>query len=116
VKVEQGEIIEVNFYIPNHGFEPHPCVVISNNDVNEYEGFCIVAMLSTTKKNDDYSYHIEKSMLTKEPNKKGQVRCHLVSMVSKNDILGRHGYVEKQYLSEIIDKIKSSVLSFQAVS
>ena len=113
MKVEQGEIVEVNFYIPDHGFEPHPCLVISNNDVNEYEDFCIVAMLSTTKRVDDFSYHLENFMLSRKPKKKGQVRCHLVAMASKNGILGKHGYLKKQYLSEIIEKITSSVLNIE---
>ena len=111
MKVEQGEIVEVNFYISEHGFEPHPCLVLSNNNINKYEDFCIVVMLSTTKRNDDYSYHIEDYMLTKRPKKKGQVRCHLIAMASKAGILSRYGRFKKQYLTEIIEQIKSTVFS-----
>ena len=35
--IDQGEIVEVNFHIPNNRFKPHPVIVISNNDINEYE-------------------------------------------------------------------------------
>ncbi len=35
--VEQGEIVEVNFLLPDGQFKPHPVIVLSNNHINEYE-------------------------------------------------------------------------------
>ncbi|MCD4788835.1 MAG: type II toxin-antitoxin system PemK/MazF family toxin [Bacteroidales bacterium] len=111
MKVGQGDIIEINFYLPGKRFEPHPCIVVSNNDVNEYEDSFVVAMLSTTKTNDNYSYHLEDYMVTKKPRNKGQVRCHLISLAPDNAVLGRYGRIKKKYLIEVIEKIKSDVLN-----
>jgi mRNA-degrading endonuclease toxin of MazEF toxin-antitoxin module len=111
LKANQGNIVEINFYLPGKRFEPHPCVVISNNIINEYEDSFIVAMLSTTKTNDNYSYHLEDFMLTKKPRKKGQVRWHLLSIAPDSTIIGKYGRIKKQYLSEIIEKIKFDVLN-----
>ena len=111
MKANQGDIIEINFYLPGKRFEPHPCVVVSNNTINKYEDSFVVAMLSTAKTNDNYSFHLQDFMLTKKPRKKGQVRCHLLSIAPDSAIMGRYGRIKKQYLSEIIEKIKSEVLN-----
>jgi mRNA-degrading endonuclease toxin of MazEF toxin-antitoxin module len=111
MKAIQGDIVEINFFLPGQRFEPHPCVVISNNIINEYEDSFIVAMLSTTKTSDNYSYPLEDFMLTKKPRKKGQVRCHLLSIAPDSAIMGKYGRIKKQYLLEIIEKIKSDVLN-----
>ena len=37
MKVNQWEIVEVNFQMPNKRFLPHPALVISNNDLFEDE-------------------------------------------------------------------------------
>ncbi len=70
MKASQGDIIEFNFYLPDKRFEPHLWGVISNNIINKYEDSFVVTMLSTTKTNDNYSYHLEDFMLTKKPNQR----------------------------------------------
>ena len=37
MRVEQGEIVEVNFLLPDGKFKPHPVIVLSNNDINQFE-------------------------------------------------------------------------------
>jgi len=113
MKANQGEIVEVNFYLPDHGFKPHPCLIVSGREINEYEDFYIVCMLSTTTRIDEFSYPLEEWMLTHKPKKKGQVRCHLIAMVSKNDILNKFGRIKKKYLTEIINQIKFSVFKLE---
>ena len=103
--ISQGDIVEVNFRLPE-GFKPHPVIVVSNNDINEYEDAFIGVMLSSSMKYDDYSFVLENEMLTKIPKVKTQVRCHLISLIPENEILGRHGIINKKYLSQLINKIK----------
>jgi len=111
MKIGQGDIIEINFKLPEGIFKPHPCLVISNNDINEYEAAYIVVMISGVPRKDNYSYFLEEYMLTKTPKKASQVRCHMITMANYNEVLGTHGRIKKQYLSEIIEKIKSEVVS-----
>jgi hypothetical protein len=33
MEVQQGNIVEVNVYLPDGGFKPHPAIVISNDIV-----------------------------------------------------------------------------------
>lgn len=111
MNIEQGEIVEVNVYLPNGGFKPHPAIVISNNNVFFYESAFIIVMISGTKVNDVFSYHLSEKMLTQKPKKESQVRCHLINLVTDKDVIRKYGRIKTLYLSEIIKKIKSDVLN-----
>ncbi len=111
MSVYQGDIVEVNFRLPEGKFKPHPVIVISNNDINEYEDGFIAVMLSSSPKEDNYSYFMENYMFTKKPKTKTQVRCHLISLIPESEIIEKHGEVKKQYLTEIIIKITQDVFN-----
>ena len=71
MKIYQRESLDINCYIPNQGFKPHPVLIISNNEINEFQDHFIGVMLSSSIKfNDDYSFWLENKMLTKPTRKK----------------------------------------------
>jgi len=39
MKYEQCDIVEVNFLFPNGTSKPHPALIISNNKLQQEEGF-----------------------------------------------------------------------------
>lgn len=104
MKVEQGEIVEVNFNLPQ-GFLPHPVIVLSNDDINEYEQSFIGVMLSSKDYKDEYSFFITNEMLVKEPRNKYQARCHLISFFQTKEVISKHGKIKKAYLKDIIEYI-----------
>jgi len=104
MKIEQGEIVEVNFNLPQ-GYLPHPVIVLSNNDINEYEQSFIGVMLSSKDYDDEYSYFITDEMLTKKPRDKYQARCHLISFFQTIEVLSKHGKMKKEYLKKLIKHI-----------
>jgi mRNA-degrading endonuclease toxin of MazEF toxin-antitoxin module len=110
MKVKQGEIIEVPFVF-EHGVEPHPAIVISNNDINENENTFVAVMMTTTKIDDEYSFWTNDDMFSIKPKRKGQVRLHLVSTFTKKDVMGKYGTIRQKYLEIIIDKIYRDVLN-----
>ena len=99
MRVEQGEIVEVSFNLPQ-GFLPHPVIVLSNNDINTYEQSFIGVMLSSKDYDDEYSYFITNEMVTKKPRNKYQVRCHLISFFQTKEVLSKHGKIKKSYLKD----------------
>ena len=111
MKVYQGEIVEVNFLLPDGKIKPHPTIVLSNNDINHYEGAFVGVMISSTAPDDSYSFWLENKMLTKSPKKNCQVRCHLLSLIPENQVIGKHGNIKKEYFIKLIEKINSSVFS-----
>ena len=111
MSVSQGEIVEVNFQLPDGGFKPHPVIIISNNDINEYEDGFIGVMLSSSAVSDDYSFLLEDKMLSKNPKRRIQVRCHLISLIPESEITGRHGNIKREYLKQVINKIITNVFN-----
>ncbi len=109
MKVNQGEIVEVNFLLPDGKTKPHPTIVLSNNDINIYEEAFIGVMISSTAPDDNYSFWLDNNMVTKSPNKRCQVRCHLISLIPENQVIGKHGSIKKQYLKELLIKINECV-------
>jgi len=107
--IYQGEIVEVNFFLPEGKFKPHPVIVVSNNDINQNENAFIGVMLSSSAKYDDYSFALSDEMLSKKPKKQGQVRCQLLSLIPESEIIGRHGYIKKLYLNLLLQKICTTV-------
>jgi hypothetical protein len=45
--VTQGEIVEVNFQMPDNSLKPHPALVLSTAELLEDEDFFYVVLLST---------------------------------------------------------------------
>ena len=112
MRVNQGEIVEVSFLLPDGKFKPHPVIVLSNNDINQFEeeGF-IGVMISSSAPNDTYSFWLEDNMLTKSSKKPCQVRCHLISLIPDNQVIQKFGSIKKQYLKELLEKINECVFN-----
>ena len=39
MKYEQRDVVEVNFMFPDGSLKPHPALIISNNELQENEGY-----------------------------------------------------------------------------
>jgi mRNA-degrading endonuclease toxin of MazEF toxin-antitoxin module len=111
MRVDQGEIVEVNFLLPDGKFKPHPVIVLSNNDINQFEEAFVGVMLSSSAPDDTYSFRLENNMLTKSPKKPCQVRCHLISLIPENQVISKHGSIRKQHLKELFKKINECVFN-----
>lgn len=99
MKVYQRQIVELSFRFPPDGKNlVHPCIVLSNDDINaEEEGFVAVVMTSQEKYRDDlYSFEITDSMLNKPIGKAfSAARIHLIgNFLHKDVITNRHAGTE----------------------
>ena len=83
--------MEVQFRLPPDGkVLPHPCIVLSNEEINEYEsGFVAVMLTSEIRyKGDEYSFEILDDMLTKPHKKKFcAARMHLIGNFIYRDVI-----------------------------
>lgn len=60
-KVNQGEIVEVPFELPDGSILPHPALVLSNEYLQDYEDGLFYAVLISTKiiiRNSQYQLRI----------------------------------------------------------
>lgn len=106
----QRDIVDVNFKLPRGKFEPHPVLVLSNDDINTYEGFFIGVMISGVLEHDNFSFPLTPEMLTKPMKKSCQVRCHLISLFVIEDIIeGKKNEMRAAPFKELLNKINAAV-------
>lgn len=116
MRANHRDIVLVNYELPNGQFKPHPVLILSCDDINTYEEQYIVVMLSTTPTVDDYSFLLNNDMFNftfqpklKSSSHKAQIRCHLITNISENEIERRYGSMKKKYFCQVIEQINSIV-------
>ncbi|MBI5219802.1 MAG: type II toxin-antitoxin system PemK/MazF family toxin [Bacteroidia bacterium] len=108
--VQQREIVEVCYPLPNGKLKPHPVIVISNEDIFDTEGIFYGVMLSTKDFNSDYIFEITDDMLTKAKKRdESYVKCQLIQAFNENEITGRYGYIKKEPFEKLKQKIIESI-------
>jgi PemK-like, MazF-like toxin of type II toxin-antitoxin system len=116
MKLRQRQIVEVLFRLPPDGkVLNHPCIIISNEDINEEEQAFVGVMITSEKhyKGDNYSFELTPIMLTKPMDKDfSAVRLHLVSLFLKRDIITNRNVgneIRKSHFERLLSQINSVV-------
>ena len=109
MKIHQRDIIEVNYLFPNGTTKPHMAIVVSNDELQETEGFFYLAMISSKNYNPQYTYPLKDEMLSKPLSKQSYVICPLIGGYTERDVVKVCGRVKNSYFIEIIDKIKQTI-------
>ena len=109
MRVNQRDIVEVNFLFPNGKMKPHMAVVVSNNELNENEGFFYLAMISSKNYNPQYTFELKDDMLSKPLLLKSYVVCQLISGYTERDVIKHCSRINKTVFNEIVEKIKKTI-------
>lgn len=110
MKYKQGDVVEVNFFLPNGEFKPHPALIISNDHLQEVEEGCIYLVLISSKNyNEEFSYPLSDEMLSFKLSKQSYVKSHILSGNTTRDIVRKMGYIKKPYFEEIKKKVIESI-------
>ena len=56
MKVNQRDIVLLNFELPNGSYKTHPALVISNQNVLEAEDIFYAVMISTKEYHDEFTF------------------------------------------------------------
>ncbi len=112
MRYSQRDIIEVNFLFPDGTSKPHPAIVISNDELQDIEGFFYIVLISS--KDFDYtrqySYPLTDDMLIGHTfEKKSFVKCHLISGYTERDVNRKLGSIKEVFFNEIVDKTIESI-------
>ena len=107
--IDQCEIIEIAFPLPDGTCVPHPAIVISNSDINAAEDSVVCVMITSSQIFDEYSFQLANEMLSKPMLKPCQVRCHLITLIPNKHITRRIGSIKKIYFKKLIDQINNSL-------
>jgi mRNA-degrading endonuclease toxin of MazEF toxin-antitoxin module len=109
MRVYQRDIVEVNFLFPDGKMKPHMAVVVSNDELNENEGFFYLAMISSKNYNPQYTFELKNDMLSKPLWLKSYVVCQLISGYTERDVIKHCSRVNETAFNEIVEKIKETI-------
>src|SRR5436309_3398709 len=99
MKVQQKDIVELNFELPDGKLKVHPALVISNENVLETEDIFYAIMISSKPFNDEFTFELSNSMLTKPLSKKSYAKCQLIQSYSTDEVITRISSVKLLILS-----------------
>lgn len=109
MKVNQRDVVFLNYLLPNGKFAPHPAVIVSIQDLYEAEGIYYAIMLSTKAHNPDFMVTLTPDAFNYPTDTTSFAKCQLLLQVSDYDIIQRFGSIKVQPFREIIEKINETV-------
>jgi hypothetical protein len=115
----QRQIVEVKFRLPPDGdLLRHPCIILSNSEINQEEEGFVAVMLTSQKhyRGDRYSFEIDNSMLTKPHNLDFCcARVHLIGNFINSDVILNSKYaneIRKEPFRRLLSQINTETFLF----
>lgn len=106
--VEQRQIVEVPFNLPQ-GVLNHPALVISNNTAIELEEAFIAVMITSQRFDDEFTFELSSGMLESGKLDKlySEIRSHLISFFRVSDVIrnSQRAKIKKADFARIITHI-----------
>ena len=109
MRIQQRDIIELNYELPNGKFKTHPALVISNANVLEVEDIFYAVMISSNPMNEDFNFELDNSMLTKPLSKKSYIKCQLIQSYSTEEVISKFSSMRKDSFDKVLQKIFETV-------
>ena len=109
MKVQQRDVIELNYELPNGKFKAHPALVISNSNVLETEDIFYAVMISSNPMNEEFNFELENSMLTKPLSKKSFVKCQLIQSYTADEVISKISSLNQVAFDKVLKKIFETV-------
>ena len=111
--VKQGEIIEVNFRLPNDDCQRHPALVVSKVIHEVYGDFVYAILISTKNLNPQFTIEITPEMVTKPMSQQSFFVTHLLDKFELSYITRQNNnYIKPEYFDKVIIKIIHSIFGF----
>ena len=109
MKYSQRDIVEINFLFPDGSFKPHPAVIVSNDMLQDNEGYIYLCMISSKPYNPEYCYELDDEMLTVPMQKKSNVKCHILVGDIERDVIRKISRMKQPFFDEMVDKVIQSI-------
>ena len=109
-KVIQWEVVEVNFQMPEGSFKPHPCLVMSNDELFEDEEFFYGLLMTTKNYFPKYTIKVTPEMLTKSTARESYFATHILSIFNMDSVISkRNVFLKSDYYDLIRNKVIQSI-------
>lgn len=109
MRVQQRDIIELNYQLPNGKFKAHPALVISNSNVLETEDIFYAVMISSNSMNEEFNFDLDNSMLTKPLSKKSYIKCQLIQSYTTDEVISKISSLKQASFDKILKRIFETV-------
>jgi hypothetical protein len=109
MNVQQRDIVELNYELPNGKLKTHPALVISNQSVLGAEEIFYAVMISSKPFNDEFTFELDNVMLLKPLSKKSYVKCQLIQSYTVSEVISKISSIKIAYFNQIKEKIFNSV-------
>jgi len=112
--VKQGEIIEVDFRLPDDTTKKHPALVVSNM-IHDAQGDFIYAILISSKNiNPQYTIEITPDMLTKPMQKQSYFVTHILDKFSEAFITRQNNnFIKPEYFDSVLQRIIKNIFGLE---
>ena len=109
MKVNQRDIVEVNFEPPNGKLKVHPTLVLSNENVLQTEDIFYGVMISSQPYNDEFTFELTNDMLSSPLRKKFYVKCQLIQSYSEKEVLSKISTMKNSSFQKVKETIFQTV-------
>jgi hypothetical protein len=109
MKINQRDIVELNFELPDGTFKNHPALVISNENVLAVEDIFYAVMISSKLFDDEFTFELNNEMLTKPLSKKSYVKCQLIQSYSLGEVVSKISSIKQVYFEQIKRRLFDTV-------
>ena len=109
MKVQQRDIIELNYELPNGKFKMHPALVISNSNVLETEDIFYAVMISSNSMNEEFNFELDNSMLTRPLSKKSYIKCQLIQSYTTDEVISKISSLKQSGFDKVLKRIFETV-------
>ncbi len=107
--LSQGDIVDV-FFPLKQGDQPHPALIISNDNVNSLEEKYFCVMITGNQTKDEFSFFLDDTMTTKPLDKKSVIRFSLFSTFKDKEIQMARSHLKKEFLLQVLDQFNKVIL------
>lgn len=114
-RVFQREIVEVPYKLPNGEILIHPALVLSPNELQDYEDGMFYAVLISSKNHfPELTMEIKNEWLNKPLSKHSFFVTHIVSIFTVEEVMTRYNnYIKSNYFDAVLRKIIHSMFGVE---
>ena len=109
MRVQQRDIVELNYQLPNGKFKAHPALIISNSNVLETEDIFYAIMISSNSMNEEFNFELDNSMLTKPLSKKSYIKCQLIQSYTTDEVISKISSLKQASFDKVLKRIFETV-------
>lgn len=112
IRVYQREIVEVAYPMPDGSTLVHPALVISRDEIQDYEDGLFYAVLISSKNHyPELTIPIKDEWLQKPLSKKSYFVTHIIAPFTAEQVMTRYNnFIKLAYFEPLINNIVSNVI------